>query len=60
MFLVVIANIPYIHLAYIVSYVKVSSFHGLIAQRIEHPPSKRVVAGSNPAQSNISYGKSYE
>ena len=25
---------------------------GLIAQWIEHPPSKRVVAGSSPAQSN--------
>lgn len=24
---------------------------GLIAQWIEHPPSKRAVAGSNPAQS---------
>lgn len=27
-------------------------FYGLIAQWIEHPPSKRVVAGSNPAQSD--------
>jgi hypothetical protein len=26
--------------------------HGLIAQWIEHPPSKRVVVGSNPTQSN--------
>lgn len=30
-----------------------SSYFGLIAQWIEHPPSKRVVAGSNPAQSVI-------
>lgn len=27
--------------------------YGLIAQWIEHPPSKRVVAGSSPAQSNF-------
>jgi hypothetical protein len=26
---------------------------GLIAQGIEHPPSKRAVAGSNPAQSEL-------
>lgn len=26
--------------------------HGLIAQWIEHPPSKRAVAGSSPAQSD--------
>ena len=26
---------------------------GLIAQRIEHPPSKRAVAGSNPARSDM-------
>lgn len=29
-------------------------FLGLIAQWIEHPPSKRVVAGSSPAQSVLS------
>ena len=29
----------------------ISLFHGLIAQWIEHPPSKRVVVGSNPTQS---------
>lgn len=30
---------------------------GLIAQWIEHPPSKRVVAGSSPAQSvNFKFG----
>ena len=30
-------------------------FPGLIAQWIEHPPSKRVVVGSNPTQSDYSY-----
>ncbi len=29
------------------------TFHGLIAQWIEHPPSKRVVVGSNPTQSEF-------
>lgn len=29
-------------------------FSGLIAQWIEHPPSKRVVVGSSPTQSTIS------
>lgn len=36
---------------------------GLIAQWIEHPPSKRTVAGSNPAQSvllNVSHIKKRE
>ncbi len=31
---------------------KMRSF-GSIAQWIEHPPSKRVVAGSNPARSDL-------
>ncbi len=32
---------------------KILRTFGLIAQWIEHPPSKRVVAGSNPAQSVV-------
>ena len=36
---------------------KQTSFKGLIAQWIEHPPSKRVVVGSNPTQSNMILGR---
>lgn len=35
---------------------RVDWYFGLIAQWIEHPPSKRAVAGSSPAQSVFPQG----